>query len=133
MNARLIHLTSLSVFASLALLAAPGCKKNEPAPPAPAPAPVQPAAAAVKVTEVQLGTELDTDKRVKNASTSFTSKDTIFASVVTEGQAPAAELTARWTFGDGQLVREDKRSIVPAGKNVTEFSIQKPDGWPAGD
>jgi hypothetical protein len=133
MNTRLIRLASLSVFAALALAAAPGCKKNEPAPSAPTPAPAPPAAAAVKVTDVQLGTELGPDKRVKASTTSFSTKDTIFASVVVEGTAPAAEVTARWTFQDGQLINEAKRAIVPTGKEVTEFSIQKPDGWPAGD
>jgi hypothetical protein len=134
MNPRLLRLSCLSTFAALALAAAPGCKKNEPTPGTPTPAPgTVPAAAAVKVTEVQLGNELGTDKRVKTALTTFSAKDTIFASVVTEGSAPAAELSARWTFGDGQLVKEDRRSIVPKGHDVTEFSIQKPDGWPAGD
>ncbi len=135
MNTRLLRLTFLSSFAALALAAAPGCKKNEPAPPPGTPAPnTVPTASAVKVTEVQLGNELGTDKRVKSAMTSFSTKDTIFASVVTEGSAPAAELSARWTFGtEGQLVKEDKRPIVPRGHDVTEFSIQKPDGWPAGD
>jgi hypothetical protein len=85
------------------------------------------------VTEVQIGNELGTDKRVKTNLTAFAPKDTIFASVVTEGSAPAAELTARWTFQDGQVINETKKSIVPTGKEVTEFSIQKPDGWPAGD
>ena len=91
-----------------------------------------PAVAEVKVTEVQLGSALGADKRVAEAKTAFTTKDTIFASVATEGTAPNAELVAKWTFQDGQLVNETKRSIAPAGKEVTEFSIQKPDGWPAG-
>jgi hypothetical protein len=51
---------------------------------------------------------------------------------VTEGTAPSAELTARWTYQDGQVVNETKRSIAPTAKDVTEFSIQKPDGWPVG-
>ena len=133
MNVRLLRVASLSALAAFALAAAPGCKKNEPAPSAPTPAPAQPAAAAVKVTEVQLGTELGPDKRVKTSTTSFSPKDTIFASVVVEGTAPSAELTARWTFQDGQPVNETKRAIVPTGKEVTEFTIQKADGWPAGD
>ena len=131
MNPRMMRLSFVSAFVILA--SAASCKKNEPAPGAPTPAPGAPAASAVKVTEVQLGNELGTDKRVKTAMTAFATKDTIFAAVVTEGTAPAAELTARWTFQDGQLINETKRSIVPTGKEVTEFSIQKPDGWPAGD
>jgi hypothetical protein len=115
----------------LALAGATGCKKNPPAAPPP---PVDPArvGAEVKVTEVQLGTAVGADKRVAEPKTAFTPKDTIFASVATEGTATAAEIAAKWTFQDGQVVNETKRSIAPAGKEVTEFSIQKPDGWPAG-
>ena len=117
----------------LALVSAAGCKKNEP----PAPPPVDPsrapAVADVKVTEVQLGTAVGADKRIAQPKTAFSTKDTIFASVATEGTANAAEIAAKWTFGDGQVVNETKRSIAPAGKEVTEFSIQKPDGWPAGN
>ena len=118
---------------ALAIGGAAGCKKQEA--PVPPPPPVDPArvpAAEVKVTEVQLGTALGADKRVAEAKTAFTPKDTIFASVATEGTASNAELVARWTFQDGQVVNETRRAIAPAGKEVTEFSIQKPDGWPAG-
>jgi hypothetical protein len=125
------RLAAACALGALALGA--GCKKQQPPPTAPPP-PVNPerAVVGVKVTEVQLGKALGADKRVTEPLTSFAPKDTIFASVVTEGSATAAELTARWTFQDGQLVNETKRSIAPGAKEVTEFSIQKPDGWPAG-
>ena len=41
-------------------------------------------------------------------------------------------LTARWTYGDGQVVNESSRAIAPKGPTVTAFHISKPDGWPAG-
>ena len=41
------------------------------------------------------------------------------------------DLTARWTFQDGQVVDTQDKTI-PAGAQVTDFSISKPDGWPAG-
>jgi hypothetical protein len=131
----------LVVLALASVASAVGCKKKEAAPtvapPAPS-APVNPArASTVRVTEVQLGNALGDDKRVKVPSTAFGKTDTVFASVVTEGSAPTAELSARWTYQDGQVVNETKRAIAPnaaAGAvAVTEFSIQKPDGWPAGD
>jgi hypothetical protein len=116
----------LGAFASIA-----ACKKEQPAQP-PIQAPPAPGVTAVRVTEVQVGKALGSDKRVQAPVESFSTKDVIFASVVTEGTAPAAELTARWTFQDGQVVNETKRSIVPTAKDITEFSIQKPDGWPVG-
>jgi hypothetical protein len=126
----LVSALVLGAFASLG-----ACKKEQPAgqPPIQAPpAPGAPAATAVRVTEVQVGKAVGADKRVQAPVESFSTKDVIFASVVTEGTAPAAELTARWTFQDGQVVNETKRSIAPTAKEVTEFSIQKPDGWPVG-
>jgi Flp pilus assembly protein CpaB len=125
------RLAAACALGALALGA--GCKKQQPPPAAPPP-PVNPerAVVGVKVTDVQLGKALGADKRVTEPLTSFAPKDTVFASVVTEGSATAAELTARWTFQDGQLINETKRSIAPGAKEVTEFSIQKPDGWPPG-
>jgi hypothetical protein len=41
-------------------------------------------------------------------------------------------VVARWTFEDGQVVKEDSRSIAPSGTEATEFHISKPSGWPKG-
>lgn len=71
---------------------------------------------------------------MKAPTTSFSTKDTIFASVVTEGAGAApAEMGAKWTFQDGQVVNETKRAIAASAVAVTEFSIQKPNGWPPGE
>jgi hypothetical protein len=123
--------SSLVLSLALALAAAGGCKKAETPPTAP-PSAGTPAAAAVQVTEVEVGNALGPDKRVRTPMTTFSPKDVIMASVVTQGSAPSIELSARWTYQDGQVVNETKRSIAPAGTVATEFSIQKPDGWPVG-
>lgn len=91
-----------------------------------------PAASAVHVTDVQLGKALNADKRVQAPTDTFAPADTIFASVTTDGSAPAATLVAKWTYQDGQTVKRDSRTIAPTGATVTEFSIQKPGGWPKG-
>jgi hypothetical protein len=123
--------SSLVLSLVVALAAAGGCKKAETPPPAPPPA-QNPAAAAVQVTEVQVGNALGPDKRVRTPMTTFSPKDVIMASVVTQGSAPSIELSARWTYQDGQVVNETRRSVAPTGTVATEFSIQKPDGWPVG-
>jgi hypothetical protein len=46
--------------------------------------------------------------------------------------APSATIYAKWTYQDGQTVKTDSRAIAPTGPAVTEFSIQKPEGWPKG-
>ncbi len=127
-----------ALFATLALA---GCKKkddtamtptpaSEPAMPAPMPsepAPM-PSATAMTVSSVDLGNAIGADNHVAMPMTSFAKTDSIHASVATDG--PGGNLTAKWTMGDKVVNSQDK--MVPAGPQVTEFSISKPDGWPAG-
>ena len=89
-------------------------------------------AAAVSVAEVHLGRAIGADKRVTQDTDDFSPNDTIYASVVTQGSAREARLTARWIYQDGQTVEESTQTIAPSGTTVTEFHISKPGGWPAG-
>ncbi len=120
----------------LVLALASSCKRAEtPAPVAPAPAPAPaptPPPAPFAVKSVQLGSSIGPDKRVPTAMTTFAKGDTIYASVASEGAAPSVTLSARWTYGDGQLVSESSETIAPTGPAVTEFHVSKADGWPAG-
>lgn len=115
-----------------------GCKKAGP-PPAdigsadtaaagPAPAAPEPFA----VSEVTLGKAIGADKRVASPATSFGPKDTIYASVATTGSAPSKTISAKWTFQDGQTVKQQSDTIAPTGPAATEFHIAKKGGWPAG-
>ena len=119
-------------------LSALGCKKQA-APPAEsgstdtaavAPAPAAPEAFAI--SEVSLGKAIGTDKRVASPTTTFGPKDTIYASVATTGAAPSKTLTAKWTFQDGQTVKEGSETIAPTGPAVTEFHLAKKTPWPVG-
>lgn len=119
-------------------LAFPACKKAEtPAPSpsaaAPAEAPTSVPAAAVTVIDLQLGKALGPDKKVQTATDTFAPKDTIFAVVSTDGSAPKSVIAMKWTYQDGQTVKEDSKTIAPTGPANTEFSIQKPGGWPKGN
>lgn len=131
--------------ALVAGLALAGCKKDAPAPatpppaeapataPAPAPAAPAPATASLTVTGVDLGNAIGSDARIAAPTTTFAANDTIHASVATDGAGPG-KVDARWTFGEGadQQVVHTEAKDVPAGPQVTEFRIQKPDGWPVG-
>jgi len=132
------HVWVLSLTAALALSAC-GKKEEPAAPPAPpaatTPAPVPapaPAPAVVSVSSVDLGSAVGADEKVTAATTAFTPKDTIYASVATSGSGTAT-LAAKWTYQTGQTVKEDSKSITPTGPAVTAFHISKPDGWPAGN
>ena len=87
----------------------------------------------VQVADVSLGRSLGTNKQVASTTTTFTPRDTIYASVHTTGTAQNANVTARWTFQDGQVVNERSETISPTGDAYTEFHISKPSGWPAGN
>jgi hypothetical protein len=123
-----------AVLASAVALTA--CKKAEAPAPTPTAAPVEPTAVpapAVTITDLSLGKSVGADKKVQTPTDTFSPKDTIFAAVSTDGSAASSVIGVKWTFGDGQMVKEDSRTIAPTGPAVTEFSIQKPTGWPKGN
>ena len=141
-HVRTPQLSLLVALAGAIALSACG-KKEEPAPPppaatpAPAPAPTTPpppAPAPVAVASVDLGSAGDaTTNKITTPTSAFTPKDTIYASVATTGSAPSAEVKAKWTFQDGQTVKETTQTIAPNGPANTLFKIEKPDGWPVGN
>ena len=86
----------------------------------------------VAVSHVELGKNIDSENRVTDQTSTFKPNETVYATVLTNGSAPNAELKARWTFQDGQVVDESTRNIAPNGNAATEFHVSKPDGLPAG-
>lgn len=121
---------ALALAVTLALLAC-GRSETGATPPVSAPPPSA-APELARVSAIDLGSAIGTDKRVTAPAASFAPGDTIFASIATEGAAPSLTLTARWTYGDGQLVSESSETIAPTGPAITEFHISKPDGFPPG-
>jgi len=129
------------IAAGLAL-ALGACKKEEPvAPVAPVepPAPVEPVApppppmpAAVTVAAVNLGTAVGADQKVTAASTSFGTKDVIYAAVDTKNAAKDVALAVKWTFQDGQTVHEENTTISPEGDATTNFKLANDKPWPVG-
>ncbi len=127
------------LFGALALA---GCKKNAddsamtPPPVVTDPAPMPdtmptPSPATLSVNSVDLGNAVGADNRVSAPLSTFATADTIHASVATDGASPGS-LTAKWTFQDGQVIDTQDKAI-PAGPQITDFSVSKPDGWPVGD
>jgi hypothetical protein len=137
----LIRNTSIVAAVGLAL-ALTACGKKEEAPkpvvaPAPAPvvtAPPPPPAepAGVSFVSLTLGNAVDASQNVATPTTVFAKTDTIYASVATNGASPSATIAANWTYGEGQEVNQESKSINATGPAVTTFHIAKPDGWPAG-
>ena len=94
-----------------------GCKKaaNEPG--------ATPAAAVVRVTEIDLGRSLAADKGIADKTSDFRPTDTIYALGRDRRNRPAGDAAARWTYQDGQVVKESYENIAPTGKARTEFHI----------
>ncbi|MGC1548681.1 MAG: hypothetical protein WA777_09130 [Rhodanobacter sp.] len=136
---RISYVMACSLAATLALSA---CSKKEEAaappvaaatPPPAQSAPVAtPAPAVVSVASVDLGSAVGADQKVTMATTSFSPKDAIYAAVSTNGSG-SATIAAKWTYQDGQTVKDDSKSIAPTGPATTSFEITKPDGWPVGN
>jgi hypothetical protein len=87
---------------------------------------------AVRVTDVSLGRGIAGDKSITGVTDTFSPRDTIYATVTTDGMGDNVNMRARWTYQDGQVVEETSQMISPRGQARTEFHISKPDGWPAG-
>ena len=124
------NLRNRLVLACVLIPALAACKKPAPAPPA---ATTPPAVTAFRVTSIDLGNSVGADKRIAQQVSTFGPRDTIYASVTTEGAASGAVITARWTFQDGQVIKEMSETISPTGPAATEFHITKGSAWPAGN
>jgi hypothetical protein len=134
---RYLSLFAFSILGCLTLLSCQRSEVTTPvAPPSAASPPVAaappPAGAPFRVSTIDLGNALQAGDRITTPSSEFHPSDTIYASIVTDGASPSVSLTARWTYGDAQVVSESTRTIAPTGPAATEFHISKPDGWPTG-
>ena len=83
------------------------------------------------LSSVQLGSSVDADNRIAASGDSFAPKDSIYASVDTTGGS--GTVSAKWTYQDGQTVREDSKKLDHGGSQTTVFMISKPSGFPAGN
>jgi len=98
------------------------------------PVPTTPAGppANVSVTSLELGRSVNPDKTMHDATVIFKPGDTVYASIILEGDAPTVGVKGRFTRDDGQLVQASTQRVAVAGRLVTEFHVSQPDGWPVG-
>ena len=87
----------------------------------------------VRVSDIQVGKGVGSDKKVGNQTTSFGVRDTMYVAVITDGAAKDAKLTAKWMFNGKQVVKESSQTISSTGgETVTEFHVDKKSAWPKG-
>ena len=84
----------------------------------------------LRVADIQLGRSLNADNSIREHTTSFTPKDSIYISVLTEGRGTAT-LTVRWTLA-GRLLDEPKKQITYRDAAATDFGLKTGSGFPAG-
>jgi hypothetical protein len=108
------------------------CGKKDAEPADTAATTVTPAATPLRVTDIQLGKGVGSDKRIVGPTTTFGTRDTIYVSVTTEGSATDARLTTTWMYGDQGVSEADEIISPTGGTNVSEFHISKETAWPTG-
>jgi len=87
----------------------------------------------IRVSDIQVGKGVGSDKKVADQTTSFGVRDTMYVAVITDGAAKDAKLTTKWTYNDKQVVKESTQTISPTGgTTATEFHIDKKSAWPKG-
>jgi hypothetical protein len=85
----------------------------------------------LRVTTIQTGRSLNSDRSVGNHTTRFKPDDTMFVSVLTDGPGSGA-IAARWRYS-GRLVSEESKDVSYRDHAATEFHIQNSSGFPPGE
>ena len=89
--------------------------------------------APIRVSDIQVGKGVGSDKKVGNQTSEFGVRDTMYVAVITNGAAKDAKLSAKWTYNDRQVVDETTQTISPTGgETATEFHVTKKSAWPKG-
>jgi hypothetical protein len=83
------------------------------------------------VTAIQLGRSLNSDSTVSGFTTTFKPDDTIYLSVLTGGSG-SGTIRVRWKYGD-RVIDEPKKQVSYHMAAATDFRLQSPGGFPAGD
>ena len=89
--------------------------------------------APLRVSDIQVGKGVGSDKKIGDQTTSFGVRDTMYVSVITDGAAKDAKLSTKWTYNGKQVVNESSQTISPTGgTTATEFHVDKKSAWPKG-
>jgi len=89
--------------------------------------------APLRVSDIQVGKGVGSDKKIGDQTTSFGVRDTMYVSVITDGAAKDARLSTKWTYNGKQVVNESSQTISPTGgTTATEFHVDKKSAWPKG-
>jgi hypothetical protein len=85
----------------------------------------------LSVTNIQLGRSVNSDNTVSGFTTTFAPDDSIHLAVLT-GAAGSGTIRVRWKYGE-RVIDEPKKQVSYSMPAATEFRLQSPGGFPAGD
>ena len=85
----------------------------------------------LSVTNIQLGRSVNADSTVSGFTTTFGPDDSIHLAVLTGG-AGSGTIRVRWKYGE-RVIDEPKKQVSYHQAAATEFRLQSPGGFPAGD
>lgn len=82
--------------------------------------------------ELQLGSELDAEGRVREARDTFATSDRVHLSVLGSAGDLPVRVKARWLDPEGRLLGESGQLLEPGPASVLTFTLTQPQGWPPG-
>jgi hypothetical protein len=85
----------------------------------------------LRVADIQLGRSLNADNSVREHTTAFTPKDSIYVSVLTAGRG-SATLSVRWSLGS-RVLDEAKKPVSYTDAAATDFGLKSGWGFPKGE
>jgi len=85
----------------------------------------------VHVTSLELGRSVNDDKTMHDATVIFKPGDTVYASIILDGEASTLAVQGRF-MRDGHVVAASTQKLAVPGRLVTEFHVSQPDGWSVG-
>jgi hypothetical protein len=84
----------------------------------------------LKVTAIQLGRALNSDRSIATHVTRFKPDEAVYVAVLTDGPG-SGDIMARWTFG-GHVISEETKNVSYTQGAATEFHITYAGGFPPG-
>ena len=85
----------------------------------------------LKVSAIQTGKSLNSDNSIATHATSFSPKDTMYVSVLTDGRG-AGTIAARWSLR-GVVMHESSKDVSYNDQAATDFRFEAADGFPPGE
>jgi hypothetical protein len=91
--------------------------------------------AEARISEVELGRQVNTAHEIEQPTDTFAPGDTLFASVKTEDTPVGTRILGRWVYTEGgaeQVIAEETLTTDQPGTGYTSFHATNASPWPAG-